>query len=114
MRALLRETKSQAPLLLYTFIAENIDPDGGVLVADQETICEAIGGAARPCGGRFRSSKNATPFSGSSLVAPSAPMLWTRPEVWKSWDSAKERLYSRLGLWSGSRSSPTRSSAACR
>ena len=26
MRALLRETKSQAPLLLYTFIAENIDP----------------------------------------------------------------------------------------
>ena len=43
MRELLRETKSQAPLLLYTFIAEHIDADGGVLVADQETICEAIG-----------------------------------------------------------------------
>ena len=43
MRELLRETKSQAPLLLYTFIAEHMDADGGVVVADQETICEAIG-----------------------------------------------------------------------
>ena len=29
MRELLRETKSQAPLLLYTFIAEHMDADGG-------------------------------------------------------------------------------------
>lgn len=43
MRALLTETKSQVPMLLYLFLAENTDSVGGVLVADQETICQAIG-----------------------------------------------------------------------
>ena len=43
IRALLNESKSRAPLLLYTFIAEHMDADGGALVVDQETLCEALG-----------------------------------------------------------------------
>ena len=31
IRALLNESKSRAPLLLYTFIAEHMDADGGAL-----------------------------------------------------------------------------------
>ena len=114
MRALLRETKSQAPLLLYTFIAENIDPDGGVLVADQETICEAIG-VSRTTLWRaisFLEERNALL---RIVVGGSVSAYALDPtEVWKSWIARRSGLYSRLGLWSGSRSSPTRSSAACR
>ena len=91
MRALLRETKSQAPLLLYTFIAENIDPDGGVLVADQETICEAIG-VSRTTLWRaisFLEERNALL---RIVVGGSVSAYALDPtEVWKSWDSAKER-----------------------
>lgn len=90
MRELLRETKSQAPLLLYTFIAEHIDPDGGVLVADQETICEAIG-VSRTTLWRaitFLEEKNALL---RIVVGGSVSAYALDPtEVWKSWDSAKE------------------------
>ena len=114
MRALLRETKSQAPLLLYTFIAENIDPDGGVLVADQETICEAIG-VSRTTLWRaisFLEERNALLriVVGGSVSA----YALTRPRSGSRGIARRSGLYSRLGLWSGSRSSPTRSSAACR
>ena len=114
MRALLRRRKSQAPLLLYTFIAENIDPDGGVLVADQETICEAIGVSRTTLWRAISFLEERNALLGSSLVAPSAPMLWTRPRSGSRGIARRSGLYSRLGLWSGSRSSPTRSSAACR
>ena len=91
MRELLRETKSQAPLLLYTFLAEHIDADGGVLVADQETICEAIG-VSRTTLWRavnFLEERNALlrlTVGGSVSAYALDPS-----EVWKSWDSAKER-----------------------
>jgi DNA-binding GntR family transcriptional regulator len=91
LRALLRETKSQAPLLLYTFIAENIDRDGGVLVADQETICEAIG-VSRTTLWRaitFLEERNALlriTVGGSVSAYALDPT-----EIWKSWDSAKEQ-----------------------
>lgn len=90
MRELLKETKSQAPLLLYTFIAEHIDADGGVLVADQETICEAIG-VSRTTLWRaitFLEERNALlrlTVGGSVHAYALDPT-----EVWKSWDSAKE------------------------
>lgn len=91
MRALLRETKSQAPLLLYTFIAENIDADGGVLVADQETICEAIG-VSRTTLWRaitFLEERNAIL---RIVVGGSVSAYALDPtEIWKSWDSAKEQ-----------------------
>lgn len=91
MRALLRETKSQAPLLLYTFIAEHIDADGGVLVADQETICEAIG-VSRTTLWRaitFLEERNALL---RIVVGGSVSAYALDPtEVWRSWDSAKER-----------------------
>jgi len=90
MRELLKETKSQAPLLVYTFIAEHIDADGGVLVADQETICEAIG-ISRTTLWRavtFLEDRNAIlrlTVGGSVSAYALDPT-----EVWKSWDSAKE------------------------
>lgn len=91
MRDLLRETKSQAPLLLYTFIAEHIDADGGVLVADQETICEAIG-VSRTTLWRaisFLEERNALL---RIVVGGSVSAYALDPtEVWRSWDSAKER-----------------------
>ena len=91
MRALLRETKSQAPLLLYTFIAEHIDADGGVLVADQETICEAIG-VSRTTLWRaitFLEERNALL---RIVVGGSVSAYALDPtEIWRSWDSAKER-----------------------
>lgn len=91
MRELLRETKSQAPLLLYTFIAENIDADGGVLVADQETICEAIG-VSRTTLWRaiaFLEERNALL---RIVVGGSVSAYALDPtEIWKSWDSSKEQ-----------------------
>lgn len=91
IRSLLGETKSRGPLLLYTFLAEHIDPDGGVLVADQQTICEAIGISRT-------SLWRATTFleeRGALLrlvVGGSVSAYALDPsEVWKSWDSAKER-----------------------
>lgn len=91
MRALLRETKSRAPLALYTFIAEHIDADGGVLVADQETICEAIG-VSRTTLWRaisFLEERNALL---RIVVGGSVSAYALDPtEIWKSWDSSKER-----------------------
>jgi hypothetical protein len=91
MRELLRETKSQAPLLLYTFIAEHMDADGGVVVADQETICEAIG-VSRTTLWRaitFLEERNAIL---RIVVGGSVSAYALDPsEIWRSWDSAKER-----------------------
>lgn len=90
IRELLKDTKSQAPLLLYTFIAEHADADGGVLVADQETICEAIG-ISRTTLWRaitFLEERNAllrVSVGGSVNAYALDPT-----EIWKSWDSAKE------------------------
>ena len=91
MRELLRETKSQAPLLLYTFIAEHIDADGGVLVADQETICEAIG-VSRTTLWRaitFLEERNALL---RIVVGGSVSAYALDPtEIWRSWDNAKRK-----------------------
>ena len=95
IRALMKETKSQAPLLLYTFIAEHMDADGGVVVADQETICEAIG-VSRTTLWRaitFLEERNALlriTVGGSVSAYALDPS-----EVWRSWDSAKERAVFR-------------------
>jgi hypothetical protein len=95
MRELLRETKSQAPLLLYTFIAEHMDADGGVVVADQETICEAIG-VSRTTLWRaitFLEERNALL---RIVVGGSVSAYALDPsEIWRSWDSAKERAVFR-------------------
>ncbi|WP_412509577.1 helix-turn-helix domain-containing protein [Roseovarius sp. SYSU LYC5161] len=95
MRELLKETKSQAPLLLYTFIAEHIDADGGVVVADQETICRAIG-VSRTTLWRaitFLEERNALL---RIVVGGSVSAYALDPtEVWRSWDSAKERAVFR-------------------
>lgn len=95
MRELLRETKSQAPLLLYTFIAEHMDADGGVVVADQETICQAIG-VSRTTLWRaisFLEERNAIL---RIVVGGSVSAYALDPsEVWRSWDSAKERAVFR-------------------
>ena len=69
MRELLRETKSQAPLLLYTFIAEHIDADGGVLVADQRRSARLSASVERRSGGRSPSWKSEMPCCGSSSAA---------------------------------------------
>lgn len=91
MRSLLQETKSRAPLALYTFIAENIDRDGGVLVADQETICEALG-ISRTTLWRaisFLEERNALL---RIVVGGSVSAYALDPtEVWRSWDRDKER-----------------------
>lgn len=95
IRGLMKETKSQAPLLLYTFIAEHMDADGGVVVADQETICEAIG-VSRTTLWRaitFLEERNALlriTVGGSVSAYALDPS-----EVWRSWDSAKERAVFR-------------------
>ena len=108
MRELLRETKSQAPLLLYTFIAEHMDADGGVVVADQETICEAIG-VSRTTLWRaitFLEERNALL---RIVVGGSVSAYALDPsEIWRSWDSAKERAVFRRGQWFGLRRSPIR------
>jgi hypothetical protein len=95
MRELLRETKSQAPLLLYTFVAEHMDADGGVVVADQETICEAIG-VSRTTLWRaitFLEERNALL---RIVVGGSVSAYALDPsEIWRSWDSAKERAVFR-------------------
>lgn len=91
MRSLVRETRSQAPLLLYTFIAEHIDRDGGVVVADQETICEAIG-ISRTTLWRaitFLEERNAIlrlTVGGSVSAYALDPS-----EIWKDYDASKER-----------------------
>lgn len=99
-----RETKSQAPLLLYTFIAEHIDADGGVLVADQETICEAIG-VSRTTLWRaitFLEERNALL---RIVVGGSVSAYALDPtEIWRSWDSARKKgPCSRHGRWFESR-----------
>lgn len=95
MRELMKETKSQAPLLLYTFIAEHMDADGGVVVADQETICEAIG-VSRTTLWRaitFLEERNALL---RIVVGGSVSAYALDPtEIWRSWDSAKERAVFR-------------------
>jgi hypothetical protein len=91
MRALVKDSKSQGPVLVYTFLAEHIDADGGVLVVDQDTICEAIGMSRttlwRAC--KFLEERNALlriQVGGSVYAYALDPT-----EVWRSWDSAKER-----------------------
>jgi hypothetical protein len=95
MRGLMKETKSQVPMALYLFLAENIDPDGGVLVADQETICEALG-VGRTTLWRaitFLEERNALL---RLVVGGSVHAYALDPtEVWKSCNSAKERAVFR-------------------
>lgn len=90
MRDLMRSTRSQAPLLLYTFIAENIDPDGGVLVADQETICEAIGVSRTTLWRAIVFLEERDALLRVAVGGSVSAYALDPSEVWKSWDSAKE------------------------
>lgn len=90
MRELLKETKSQAPLLLYTFIAEHIDPDGGVLVADQETICEAIGISRTTLWRAITFLEDRNAILRLTVGGSVSAYALDPTEIWKSWDSAKE------------------------
>ena len=59
IRALLNESKSRAPLLLYTFIAEHMDADGGALVVDQKRCAKPWAFRERRSGERSLSLKSA-------------------------------------------------------
>jgi len=90
MRTIMAKTRSTAPMMLYTFLAENIDADGGVLVADQETICAAL------------SVSRTTLWRASTFLEENDALLrisvggnvyayaLNPSEVWKSWDSTKD------------------------
>ena len=91
----MNESKSRAPLLLYTFIAEHMDADGGALVVDQETLCEALG-VSRTTLWRaitFLEERNAllrVNVGGSVSAYALDPT-----EIWKSWDREKEKAVFR-------------------
>jgi hypothetical protein len=95
MRTILSKTGSTAPLMLYTFLAEHIDADGGVLVADQETICASLDISRttlwRAC--KFLEDHDALirlRVGGSVYAYALDPS-----EVWRSWDSTKENAVFR-------------------
>ena len=95
IRALLNESKSRAPLLLYTFIAEHMDADGGALVVDQETLCEALGVFENDtlASDHFLEERNAllrVNVGGSVSAYALDPT-----EIWKSWDREKEKAVFR-------------------
>ena len=94
IRALLNESKSRAPLLLYTFIAEHMDADGGALVVDQETLCEALGVSRTTPGERSLSLKSAMRSCVNVGGSVSAYAL-DPTEIWKSWDREKEKAVFR-------------------
>lgn len=90
MREILTRSKSRVPMLLYSWLAQHIDRDGGVLVADQETICEELGCSRttlwRAC--TFLEQEEALfrlQVGGSVYAYALDPR-----EVWKSWDSTKK------------------------
>ena len=95
MRTILSKTGSTAPLMLYTFLAEHIDADGGVLVADQETICTSLEISRttlwRAC--KFLEDHDALlrlKVGGNVYAYALDPS-----EVWRSWDSTKENAVFR-------------------
>lgn len=90
MRDLLRETKSQAPLLVYTFIAEHIDADGGVVVADQETICQALGISRTTLWRAVTFLEERGAILRVTVGGSVSAYALDPTEIWKSWDSAKE------------------------
>jgi hypothetical protein len=91
MRSLMRETKSQAPLLLYTFLAEHIDADGGVLVVDQDTICEAIGVSRTTLWRAINFLEERNALLRITVGGSVSAYALDPTEIWRSWDSAKER-----------------------
>ena len=94
IRALLNESKSRAPLLLYTFIAEHMDADGGALVVDQETLCEALG-VSRTTLWRaitFLEERNALLRERGRI---GFGLCLDPTEIWKSWDREKEKAVFR-------------------
>ena len=94
IRALLNESKSRAPLLLYTFIAEHMDADGGALVVDQETLCEALGVSRTTLWRAITFLKSAMRSCVNVGGSVSAYAL-DPTEIWKSWDREKEKAVFR-------------------
>lgn len=95
MRDLLRQSKGQGPLLLYTFLAEHLDADGGVLVADQETICEAIGISRTTLWRAIKYLEEQNALIRLTVGGSVSAYALDPSEIWRSWDSAKERAVFR-------------------
>lgn len=95
IRSILNETRAKTPLLLYTFLAEHIDSDGGSLVVDQETLCEALN-VSRTTLWRAITFLEERGALWRLTVGGSVSAYALDPsEIWKSFDTAKDQAVFR-------------------
>ena len=98
IRALLNESKSRAPLLLYTFIAEHMDADGGALVVDQETLCEALGVSRTTLWRAITFFEERNALLRVNVGGSVSAYALTRPRSGKAGTAKRKRLFSARKL----------------
>ena len=98
IRALLNESKSRAPLLLYTFIAEHMDADGGALVVDQETLCEALGVSRTTLWRAITFLEERNALLRVNVGGSVSAYALTRPRSGKAGTAKRKRLFSARKL----------------
>jgi hypothetical protein len=95
MREILGGKGSTVPVMLYTFLAEHIDADGGVLVADQETLCKALGIARTTLWRACKTLEEHDALLRLKVGGNVYAYALDPTEVWRSWDSTKENAVFR-------------------